>query len=636
MSTAEAVVRARAPGAEERNEVRDALLQAWRLLGLGDPEPGSIGGQLLRARFGLSAAGRKRAARLGDPLHLALLAVQLAHEASLLHDDVVDGADTRRNRPTLVKARGVGAALLAGDLLLARAYLAAARTGSLPFAQRFARAVEATIAGEWAQGAAAGTRLDDPHAREIARAKSGELFGCALSAAACLQGAPDVEEVADLGRDVGLLYQRVDDLLDFCPGAGTGKPPLADLSRGLWTWPRAFLPDGAPPAALFREGPRGIPARAALADIRADGARLLRRLRTELPGGEEVRAHVRRWLTSARDAVEHEISAARPAPLPAVRPVTDPEEIFSRHGRTFHFASRLMPSGIRDPVSRVYAFCRVVDDAVDRAPDQSIAAGTLDTLHREALRGYEGEGAPGSPFHRAMEDMREAAVPFSLVEELFEGVRMDLRPRRYDDGAELRVYTHRVAGTVGLWMAGLAGVRDPWALDRAEELGHAMQLTNIVRDVGADLALGRVYLPRDLMERHGLSEEVLQAVADGEAPVPPPYAAALEELMGWADAGYGAAFQAIPHLPRGYRRAVAVAARVYQGIHREIRRNGYDTLSLRAHTGTLRKLHLAGSGLAALHRAERLATARSPGARRLAAAGSPGPRRPAWATRPDE
>ncbi len=574
-------------------------------------QEGFLAGQLLRPSFAASAARPARFSELGDEFWLAALSVQLAHEASLLHDDVVDGARFRRGHPTTSALHGVGAALIAGDQLLARAYLAAAATGDMAFVERFARAVDRTIEGERTQGKAVGVRLDEAATRGIARLKSGELFGVALSAAATLQGSPAADRLADLGRDLGMLYQRVDDLLDFCPTSTTGKPPLADHARDLWTWPRSFLPPGAPPHALFKEGSHGeVPALRALVSLEAEGGELLERLEVELPHAREVRSGVRRWLESARAAVRREMQAEGPVlPASASRSREDAEELLAQHGRSFHFAARLMPPEFRAPVTHVYAFCRMVDDAVDRAPNPVEGGRRLDALERAAYRAYH-EGDPAGPERtggvvgRAMADMRAAEVSFSLAEELMEGVRMDLRSCTYADMEALRLYTHRVAGVVGLWIAGLGEVRDPWALSLADELGHSMQLTNIARDVGVDLMLGRVYLPDDLLDRHGLSREHLVRILRGTTAVPSSFAALLEELMGMADSGYGAAFQALPRLPAGYRRAMAVAARVYQGIHREIRRNGYDTLRRRARTGPVGKGVLAISALRELAKAE--------------------------------
>jgi 15-cis-phytoene synthase len=613
-----------------------AQLQAvWPLLDVGPLADGVIGGQLLRPRLGLSAV-EPLDRDFGTPsFWLGLLAVQLAHEASLLHDDVVDQAPVRREKPTLAETRGVGAALVAGDRLLARAYLAAVATGSLAFARRFARAVEDTVAGEEAQGRAAGQVLDDARVREISRLKSGALFGCALATRATLEGGDRAGELDRLGREVGLLYQRVDDLLDFCPEARTGKPPLADFASGIWTWPRAYLEPGATPDALFRKGERGIPALRAVSDLEGEGRLLLATVDDLVPHAEELRKAVTDWLATARQAVEREISRihlidSRERLTPSTRrpaPEAEPPAVLAKHGRSFHFASRLMPPDIRGPVARVYAFCRLVDDAVDRAPHPGAARARLQVLHQGARRAYEhepeaggftglarvGPGPGGSGektpdwLAAVMTEMREAAVPFSVVDRLVEGVASDLEAVSYEGWDDLRWYTHRVAGVVGLWMAGLAGCRDSWSLEMADELGHAMQLTNIARDVGADLAMGRVYLPGELLSRHGLDRKILERLARGGDPVPSGFAAVMEELMGRAEAGYGAAFQAIPNLPPGFRKAVVVAARVYGGIHDEIRRNGYDTLRLRARTGRFRKGWLALGALKDLRAAERRA-----------------------------
>src|SRR5690606_3477256 len=134
------------------------------------------------------------------------LAVQLAHEASLLHDDIIDEASARRGRPTMATAQGIGRALVHGDHLLAAGYQLAARTGSLAFAKMYARAIERTIAGEAEQGRLRGQRIDGRRCLEIAEGKSGELIGCALAASECLAGNPDIEDILTVGRGVGRLY----------------------------------------------------------------------------------------------------------------------------------------------------------------------------------------------------------------------------------------------------------------------------------------------------------------------------------------------------------------------------------------------------------------------------------------------
>ena len=120
-----------------------------------------------------------------------------------------------------------------------------------------------------------------------------------------------------------------------------------------------------------------------------------------------------------------------------------------------------------------------------------------------------------------MGEMRDAGVPFHYAEELVEGMRMDLDNTRYQTLADLRVYSYRVASVVGGWLTEQFGIQDPWVLERAYALGHAMQLTNILRDVGEDLGLGRLYLPENLLRRYGVDRARLEATTRDGRPCAP-------------------------------------------------------------------------------------------------------------------
>ena len=160
-----------------------------------------------------------------------------------------------------------------------------------------------------------------------------------------------------------------------------------------------------------------------------------------------------------------------------------------------------------------------------------------------------------------------------------------------------------MASVVGAWLTQAFGVREAWVLERAHALGHAMQLTNIVRDVGEDLSMGRVYLPADRMKAHGVTAESLTAMSvriRNGGTVDPGYVALLEEIMGVADSAYAAAYEGMPHLPPFFQRPVAVAAQVYRGIQDKVRANGYDNLNRRAYTTFREKVVLANRGLARL------------------------------------
>jgi phytoene synthase len=661
-----------APGAVD--EVRDGLARAAeRAAGQGMPRP-ECRGQLLRP---LLAYGAARAVS-GDEDQPAefwcgALAVQLAHEASLVHDDIIDQAATRRGVPTVAAARGIGTALVLGDHLLSAAYRMAAETGSLAYARLFARAVERTIAGEAAQGRAAGRRLSWDEYREIALGKAGELMGCAVALPAVLAGRADADALFELGRRMGLVYQMLDDVLDYCPAMDTGKPALGDYAQGRWTWLLDEV-DGIAlggsaddvAARLHAASAGGVtPLRRCLARLEAEADGLAAELRAALPGDDVLPGLLSQWIAGARDAVAAEEAArglasasaertlsqlpsqcspslreagegaggrgpspvagipltalviapapAASAPAPArpsarllerVPAAADWGNYFAVNSRSFRFAARFFPPGEWERVARVYAFCRVTDDIVDHPGGEADAEEMLDEWIHLARRAYDGHATGIDLLDRVMRETASASVPFTYAAELGEGMRMDLRMQRYESMDALRVYTHRVASVVGLWITELAGVHAPRVLDRAGEMGHAMQLTNILRDVGEDWRRGRLYLPADMMARHGVTDDSIDRMCRGAA-LDPAYRCMTEELLRSAEASYHAAFPAIRALPAGFRRPVAVAAHVYRGIHAPLRRAGYDNLRRRAVTGGAAKALLAARALWQLWRLER-------------------------------
>jgi 15-cis-phytoene synthase len=613
--------------------VRDGLAAAAeRAAGEGMPRP-ECRGQLLRPLLSLGAARGIGGAEPSAEFWSGALAVQLAHEASLVHDDIIDQAATRRGAPTVAAAKGIGPAVVLGDHLLSAAYRAAAETGSLAYARLFARAVERTIAGELAQGRAAGRRLTFAEYREIALGKAGELMGCAVALPAVLAGRADADALFELGRRMGLVYQMLDDVLDYCPVAQTGKPALGDYAQGRWTWLLDEVDGVALGAAVDEVAARlhaaradgRTPLRRCLERLLAEADALAADLRAALPGDETLPALVAQWMDGARAAVEREEAARRPAPAgPSfascastssastdasaalrgrVPTAAEWERYFAVNSRSFRFASRFFPPGEWERVARVYAFCRVTDDLVDQADDPVLAEGMLDEWMGLARRAYDGGETGVALLDRVMREMAEAAVPFDHAAELAEGMRMDLRADRYATMAELRVYTYRVASVVGLWITELAGVHVPRVLASAAEMGHAMQLTNILRDVGEDRRRGRLYLPADHLARHGITEAELDGMLE-RGPTPA-YRRMTEELLRSAEASYRSAFPAIRELPAPFRRPVAVAAHVYRGIHAPLRRAGYDNLRRRAVTSGTAKSVLATRALWELWRLER-------------------------------
>jgi phytoene synthase len=284
--------------------------------------------------------------------------------------------------------------------------------------------------------------------------------------------------------------------------------------------------------------------------------------------------------------------------LPSVGELAAPAAYMARHSRSFRFAAALLRGPERARVARVYAWCRFTDDLVDReAANDATAAARLDAWLACSRAAYDGRPSGIELVDRVMGEMAERRIPFAYAADLVAGVRSDVCFVPLPDHAALRVYTDRVAGVVGRWLTELHGVRDPWMLDRAAALGHAMQLTNILRDVGEDWDRGRVYVPLTALAEHGLTVHDIGALRRGERRIDAAYRGVVEELMAIAARDYSAAREAIPHLPGGFRRAVAVAAAVYEGIHGAIRRNRYDNVRRRAVTTTGRKVLLAAGAL---------------------------------------
>ena len=297
--------------------------------------------------------------------------------------------------------------------------------------------------------------------------------------------------------------------------------------------------------------------------------------------------------------------------LPALAGLSDPKAYLAHHSRSFRFAAALLPRIERERVARVYAWCRYTDNLVDDDVSTAVAERRLARWLACSREAYEGRDSGITLVNRVMREMAEREIPFEYAHDLVRAMHSDLHHAPYADLAALRIYTYRAAGVVGRWLTELHGVREPWMLERATALGRAMQLTNIVRDVGEDLERGRVYLPVTELRRHGVSVEEIAAFSRDARSIDAGYRALIQDLMTIADEDYELAEQAIPMLPREFRRAAAVASRVYRGIHGAIRRNGYDNVRRRAFTTLPRKTVLAVGALMSLARSRVLAAERA-------------------------
>ncbi len=260
--------------------------------------------------------------------------------------------------------------------------------------------------------------------------------------------------------------------------------------------------------------------------------------------------------------------------------------------KTFYTASLLLPQRVCDAARSLYAFCRVADDLVDRTTDSRTA---VDQLLGRLDRIYRGD-PEDQPADRAFADVAlRFAIPREIPEALIEGFAWDASGRRYDSLSDLHAYAVRVAGTVGAMMSLVMQVREPYAIARACDLGIAMQLTNIARDVGEDARNGRLYLPQEWLALEGIDPDGLL-----RAPRPSPaLARVIARLLAEADVLYARSLTGIALLPAGCRPSIHAARRLYAEIGRAVERNGHDSIGRRATVSTPRKLQLVAAALAA-------------------------------------
>lgn len=269
------------------------------------------------------------------------------------------------------------------------------------------------------------------------------------------------------------------------------------------------------------------------------------------------------------------------------RPTSDDwracHDVARQHGRSFFLASRLLPPARRRAMLAAYAYCRIADDIVDRASlaglgeAQCELAAWRDQLHH-----------PTHPVAIAFAAARhDFAVPAEPVEHLLQGIASDLVAADLLDWHDLERYCYLVAGTVGLMVAPILGCRDDDALTHAAELGIAMQLTNILRDVAEDAVMGRLYLPRQELAWYGVSGEAVLAGTPE-----PGFREFMAFQVGRARVLYASALRGVPALSPSGRATTLAAARLYAGILDEIEARDFDVFGVRAVVPGRRKLRI--------------------------------------------
>jgi phytoene synthase len=261
-------------------------------------------------------------------------------------------------------------------------------------------------------------------------------------------------------------------------------------------------------------------------------------------------------------------------------------------GSSFYYAFSFLPPERRDAITAFYAFCREVDDVVDEVADPQVAATKLAWWQREVAHAYAGQ-----PTHPVMLALMPLAAAFQIeqrhLDAVIDGCQMDLEQTRYLDFPGLQRYCHLVAGVVGEVASGIFGRTSDATVAYAHKLGLAMQLTNIIRDVGDDARRGRIYLPINELQRFDVkAHELLKRQA------PWGYSERYTALMQFqaerAHALYDEALALLPEVDRKAQKPGLMMANIYRTLLREIEHEKFQVLHQRISLTPLRKLWIAG------------------------------------------
>jgi phytoene synthase len=260
-------------------------------------------------------------------------------------------------------------------------------------------------------------------------------------------------------------------------------------------------------------------------------------------------------------------------------------------GSSFYYAFRFLPPQQRAAITAFYAFCREVDDVVDEVSDPSVAATTLAWWRKEVAATFSGQ--PSHPALQALSPhtQRYAIEPQHLLA-VIDGCELDLHQTRYLDFAGLSRYCHLVAGVVGEVAANIFGRTEMATIAYAHQLGLAMQLTNIIRDVGDDARRGRIYLPLDELKQFDVkAHELLERKA------PWGYSERFAQLMRFqaerAERSFDVALALLPPADRRAQRPGLAMAQIYRTLLREIAADDFQVLHQRVALTPLRKVWIA-------------------------------------------
>ncbi len=258
---------------------------------------------------------------------------------------------------------------------------------------------------------------------------------------------------------------------------------------------------------------------------------------------------------------------------------------------SFYYAFLALPRERRDAIVTLWDFCRVADDAVDLAADEKEATTELARWRAEVASAYTGQ-EPSTPIGQRLAGViRKFKLPRQPFEDLLDGIAMDLTQKRYETFTDLYRYCLRVASAVGLLSVEIFGYRSASARDYAVELGIALQLTNILRDVPSDLSRDRVYIPQEDLRAHGVTEQDLHAASFGD--VRPQVIALLKDFGRRARHYYDRARQALPKEDTRRLVSAEIMGAIYFSLLQQIERAGHDVFTRRVSVPRLARVWIA-------------------------------------------
>jgi phytoene synthase len=263
----------------------------------------------------------------------------------------------------------------------------------------------------------------------------------------------------------------------------------------------------------------------------------------------------------------------------------------AKSGSSFYYAFLFLPAPRRAAITAFYAFCREVDDVVDETQDAGVAAAKLQWWRKEVAAAYAGQ--PSHPVMRALMPLaKDYGIEPAHLQAVIDGCQIDLEQTRFLDFPALQRYCHLVAGIVGEVAANIFGRTEAATVQYAHLLGQAMQLTNIIRDVGDDARRGRVYLPVSELQRFDVkAHELLRREA------PWGYSERFTALMRFqaerAHATYEQALALLPAADRLAQKPGLMMANIYRTLLREIESEGFRVLHQRTSLTPIRKLWIA-------------------------------------------